>query len=221
MRTFQITNKRMLIEAIISTIIFCIISYLSRFIVPLFGLVVVFGIAFPLIWAKVKKDWASIGFTKKSLGKAFIWGAGSGAVIFIYLFFNGFKGLPTITNMLGLKLAVNIPAWIIIVAPFQEFFFRGWLQTKLQKSMSKWLGFVIASMIFTLWHYLPPFEGSATSNISIYSLAGFFTILVFAFIWGFVYLVSDNNIIAPWISHTMAGIVSVVIGKWSILQITS
>ena len=100
MKNFQITNKRVLIEAIISTIIFCIISYLSRFIVLLFGLVVVFGIAFPLIWAKVKKDWASIGFTKKSLGKAFIWGAGSGAVIFIYLFSMVSKACPLLQTCL-------------------------------------------------------------------------------------------------------------------------
>ncbi len=219
MKTFKLKNKRDLIEVIIGTAIFCIISYLSRFIIPLFGIIVISGIAFPLIWAKIKKDWAFIGFTKKSIGKAFIWGTGSGAVIFLYLLFDGFKSLPFFTDMLALKLAVNIPAWIIIVAPFQEFFFRGWIQTKLQRSIGKWLGFTVASIIFTLWHYLPPFEGSATSNISIYSVAGFFTILAFGFIWGFVYLVSNNNIIAPWISHTMAGIVSVIIGKWSILQI--
>jgi len=213
-------NKRDLIEALIGTAILCIMSYLSRFIIPLFGLVVVTGIAFPLIWAKVKKDWASIGFTRKSIGRAFIWGFVSGAVIFIYLLFDGFKSMPVFTDMLTIKLAVNIPAWILIVAPFQEFFFRGWLQTKFQKSTGKWPGFVIASVIFTLWHYLPAFEGSATSNISIYSVAGFFTILAFGFIWGFVYLISNNNIIAPWISHTMAGIVAVVIGKWSMLQIS-
>jgi len=213
-------NKRDLIEALIGTAILCIMSYLSRFIIPLFGLVLVTGIAFPLIWAKVKKDWASIGFTRKSIGRAFIWGFVSGAVIFIYLLFDGFKSMPVFTDMLTIKLAVNIPAWILIVAPFQEFFFRGWLQTKFQKSTGKWPGFVIASVIFTLWHYLPAFEGSATSNISIYSVAGFFTILAFGFIWGFVYLISNNNIIAPWISHTMAGIVAVVIGKWSMLQIS-
>lgn len=221
MKAFKMKNKRDLIEVIIGTTIFCIISYLSRFIIPLFGIVLITGIAFPLIWAKIKKDWTSIGFTKKSTGKAFLWGLGSGMVIFLYLLFDGFKSLPNFTDVLGLKLAVNIPAWIIIVAPFQEFFFRGWLQTKLQKSMGKWFGFVIVSIIFTLWHYLPPFEGTSTSNISIYSLEGFFTILVFGFVWGFVYLISDNNIIAPWISHSMAGIVVVIIGQWSILQVNS
>lgn len=219
MKAFKLKNKRDLIESMVVLCIFFIISYLSRFVVPLFALVVLLGIVFPLIWAKVKKDWTSIGFTKKSTGRAFIWGLGSSIIIFLYLLFDGFKSMPTFTDMLGLKLAVNVPAWIIIVAPFQEFFFRGWLQTKLQKSIGKWLGFIAASIVFTLWHYIPPFEGSATSNISIYSVAGFFTILVLGFIWGFVYLISNNNIIAPWISHTMAGIVSVIIGKWSILQI--
>ena len=56
MKTFKLTDKRELIEAVIGLGIFCIISYLSRFIIPLFGLVVVLGIAFPLIWAKVKKN---------------------------------------------------------------------------------------------------------------------------------------------------------------------
>jgi len=219
MRGFKIENKIELIEAIIALAIFCIISYISRFIVPLFGIVVIGGIVFPLIWAKVKKDWTSIGFTKKSIGKAFLWGIGSGTIIFLYLLFDGFRNIPTFPDMIGLKLAVNIPVWIIIAAPFQEFFFRGWFQTKLQKSTGKWIGFVITSVLFALWHYLPPFEGSSTSNISIYSVGGFFTVLVFGLIWGFVYLISDNNIIAPWISHTMTGIAVVVIGKWSILQI--
>jgi len=221
MKFFKLTNKRDLIEAAVAVAIFFIISYLSRFVTPLFGLVVLSGIIFPLIWAKVKKDWNLIGFTKKSTGKAFLWGLGSGVVIFIYLLFDGFKSMPVFTDMLGLKLAVNIPAWIIIVSPFQEFFFRGWLQTKLQKSIGKWSGFVVASFVFTLWHYLPPFEGTSTSNISIYSISGFFTVLVFGFIWGFVYLISNNNIIAPWVSHTLAGIVVVLTGKWSILQISS
>jgi len=220
MKTIKIKNKRDLTEAAAGTAVFFIISYLSRFMLPLFGLVVILGIAFPLIWAKVKKDWPSIGFTRRSMGKAFIWGFVSGAVIFIYLIFDGFRSMPAFTEMLALKLAVNIPAWIIIVAPFQEFFFRGWLQTKLTKSMGKWPAFAAASLLFTLWHYLPPFEGSATSNISIYSVAGFFTVLVFGFIWGFVYLISDNNIIAPWISHTMAGIAVVAAGSWSMLQVT-
>jgi len=220
-RFFKSSNKRDLIESVIAVAVFFALSYLSRFIVPLFGLVVLSGIIFPIVWAKVKKDWPSIGFTKKSTGKAFLWGIGSGAVIFVYLLFDGFKSMPVFTDMLGLKLAANIPAWIIIVAPFQEFFFRGWLQTKLQKSIGKWQGFVIASILFTLWHYLPPFEGTSTSNISIYSVSGFFTILVFGFIWGFAYLISNNNIIAPWISHTIAGIVAVIIGKWSVLQVSS
>jgi membrane protease YdiL (CAAX protease family) len=221
MRFLKGTDIKALIESIIAVAIFFTVSYLSRLVLPLFGLVVLSGIIFPLIWAKVKKDWPSIGFTKKSTGKAFLLGIGSGTVIFVYLLFDGFKSMPVFTDMLGLKLAVNIPAWIIIVAPFQEFFFRGWLQTKLQKSTGKWQGFVIASILFTLWHYLPPFGESFTSNISIYSVAGFITVLVFGFIWGFVYLISNNNIIAPWISHTMAGIVAVIIGKWSILQISS
>ena len=53
-----IKNRKELFEAIIATAIFFAISYVSRFIVPVFGLVVISGIVFPLIWAKVKKDWA-------------------------------------------------------------------------------------------------------------------------------------------------------------------
>jgi membrane protease YdiL (CAAX protease family) len=218
MEIFKIKNKRNLLEAIIGLAVFCIISYLSRFMEPLFGLVIVLGIVFPLIWAKVKKDWTSIGFHKKSIAKALIWGFGSGIIIFLYLVFDGFKSIPAFTDMLGLKLAVNVPIWIIIVAPFQEFFFRGWLQTKLQKSLNRWIGFIIASVVFTLWHYLPLFEGTATSNITIYSIAGFFTVLALGLLWGFVYIISDNNIIAPWISHAIAGIAVVIIGNWSALQ---
>ena len=58
MKFFNLKNKRDLIEAVIGLLIFFAISYLSRFIIPLFGLVVSSGIIFPIVWAKVKKEWS-------------------------------------------------------------------------------------------------------------------------------------------------------------------
>jgi len=55
-------------------VVFCGISQLSRLNYPLFGLVVLVGIFFPLAWGGFTKNWKAIGFSRQNLGKAFFWG---------------------------------------------------------------------------------------------------------------------------------------------------
>jgi len=65
--------QRHLIEAVITYVAFCGIGFLSRFVLPVFLLVLVSGIAFPLVWAKRTRSWSSIGFTRRNLGQALQW----------------------------------------------------------------------------------------------------------------------------------------------------
>jgi hypothetical protein len=63
-------TKRPLVEALIAYAAFCGLSVLSRLVPPLFFLVIVCGIAFPLIWGRVTRDWAAMGFTRQKLAQA-------------------------------------------------------------------------------------------------------------------------------------------------------
>lgn len=67
-------TKRPLAEVLIAYAAFCSLSVLSRFILPPFFLVSVCGIALPLIWGRVTRDWAAMGFTHQRLGQALAWG---------------------------------------------------------------------------------------------------------------------------------------------------
>ena len=58
---------------IIGFTVFCGISQLSRLNYPLFGLVVMVGIGFPLAWGGFTKNWEAIGFSRQNLAKAFFW----------------------------------------------------------------------------------------------------------------------------------------------------
>jgi membrane protease YdiL (CAAX protease family) len=129
-------TRRHLIEAVIAYTAFCSLSVLSRFALPVFLLVVVGGLAFPLVWARLTRNWASIGFTRRNLGRALLWGLGTGLAVVLYIFVTSGEE-RTLSSMLELQLAIGIPMWFLIVSPFQEFFFRGWLQPRFQEAIGK------------------------------------------------------------------------------------
>lgn len=121
--------------------------------------------------------------------------------------------------MLGLQLAVGIPIWILITSPFQEFFFRGWLQPRFQDAIGKWTGLFVTSLCFMVWHFLPPFEGTATSVVPITSVGGILSTFGLGMLWGYLFQRTEN-IVAPWLAHALAGIALVLIGMMSFIQYT-
>jgi len=223
MKTINQTNpkketQRHLIEAAIAYVAFCGVSLLSRFVPPVFLLVPVSGIAFPLIWAKITRSWTSIGFTRQNLGQALLWGVGAGLVSGLYTFLM-FREEQSFPPMLGLQLAIGIPIWILIMSPFQEFFFRGWLQPRFQFAIGKWTGLFVTSLCFTLWHFCPPLEGTPTSTLPITSVIGILSTFGFGVLFGYIFQRTDN-IVAPWLAHALAGIALVLIGGMSFIQYT-
>lgn len=67
-------DRRRLIEAIVAYAVFCGLGLISRYIPGVFLIFLLFGIVFPLVWAKIAHDWQSIGFTRRNLGPAIGWG---------------------------------------------------------------------------------------------------------------------------------------------------
>ncbi len=187
--------------------IFCAVSWLSRFFYPLFGLIVLGGIVFPLIWGRFTGNWGKLGFSKDKLGPAVLWGIGAGAVTsFLGLLVLGYHNPPS--NLLQ-QLLIGIPFWLLVISPFQEFFFRGWFQRSLSISLGNWRGLIIASAGFTFWHYVSPIVD--LSPYPLESAAGISSTFLAGLAYGYVFSRS-NNILSPWLGHAISGIVFIVIG---------
>ena len=80
-QTLQATKRKSLTEALIVLVAFCGLSGLSRLFPPVLLLVVVSGIGFPLLWTWRTQDWARMGFTRRNLGQALLWGLGTGLLL--------------------------------------------------------------------------------------------------------------------------------------------
>jgi len=104
----QERGQRPLTEALVALAAFCGLSLLSRLIPLLFLLVVAGGIGFPLVWARVTKDGAAMGFTRRNLGPAVLWGLGAGLLLGAI---NWFTSERTVPPFFVLQLAVGIPVW--------------------------------------------------------------------------------------------------------------
>ncbi|HSG42009.1 MAG TPA: CPBP family intramembrane glutamic endopeptidase [Anaerolineales bacterium] len=193
--------------------IFCGLSWLGQIANPLLGLAILMGIAFPLIWGQKTGKWAEMGFTRQNIRMVLLWSVIAGVISSMV----GLIVLPelSIADKLGIQLAIGIPVWALVASPFQEFFFRGWLQTRFEKSLGGWWGLIIANTCFTLWHYVAPFVGK--TMVPLDTFAG----VVSTFAAGLVYSFSfykTKSIITPWLAHTLTGITFIIVGAMDFTQ---
>jgi len=212
-------TSRPFIEAAIVYVAFCGLSILSRLVPPLFFLVVVGGIVFPLFWGKRTRDWASLGFTRRKLGRALLWGVCAGLVAMLYVAWGAKRNPLPEPPLRGLQIAIGIPLAILILGPFQEFFFRGWLQPRLERALGVWPALLATSLSFAVWHLLPPFEGSPTSAVRTSSLEGILTTLGMGLVFGYIRQRTDS-IVAPWLAHAMMIVALVAVGGMTFVQYT-
>jgi membrane protease YdiL (CAAX protease family) len=113
---------------------------------------------------------------------------------------------------LGPELAVAIPIWLLLASPFQEFFFRGWLQPRCEQKLGQVTGLLAATAAFTIWHYCWPL--GATSSFPLYTLRGFIATFAAGLIYGYSFQ-RTRSIVAPWLAHALSGIMFVVMGAGS------
>lgn len=205
-----------LTEALVVYIGFCALSISSRFLQPLFLAAMLFGIAFPVIWAKQTRDWASIGLTRRDSRQALLWGIGAGLLISSYIFLSAENSVKTSSAPLALQLAVGLPITFLVVSPSQEFLFRGWPQPRFQYAMGKWAGLTATSLAFAFWHLCPPFEGSPTSTLQVAWPSGILVTLLLGLAWGYVHQ-RTGNLIAPWLSHGLAAITLILTGNMTLV----
>jgi membrane protease YdiL (CAAX protease family) len=201
---------------VIAYAIFCGLGFSCRIFPALFLIFAIYGIGFPLLWAMRSRNWSAIGFTKHNIRKALLWGvvAGTGWSVYTYLIFNGDEPLPPLW---GLQIAIAFPVWLIFLSPFQELFFRGWFQPRIQTITGKWAGLLLTSLAFTVWHFFPPFEGTPTTSLPLSSITGIISTFMAGMLFGYLYQ-RTQNIIAPWLAHAIGGIALVLIGLMSFIQ---
>ena len=211
-RDTQHANRKAFIEAITVLLAYYGLSLLSRLVAPLFLLVVGSGLFFPLIWGILTKDWKTMGFTRRNIGQALFWGVGSGALLMVVIWFTTEHKLAP---FYVLQLIVGIPIWLLIMSPFQEFFFRGWLQPQFEKSLGLWPGLVVTSIGFAVWHLCPPFEQAQI--VPIMSVFGMVFTTAMGLVFGYIFR-RTGNIIAPWLAHVLAGLTLVLSGAMTFVQ---
>ena len=211
-QTTQDAKRKALTEAVVALLAFCGLSLLSRLVTPVFLLVVGAGLFFPLVWGVFTRDWRTMGFTRRNVGPALIWGAGSGILLMVVIWFTTEHKLA---SFFALQLIVGIPIWLLIMSPFQEFFFRGWLQPRFEKSLGFWPGLVVTSVSFAVWHLCPAFEEAQI--VPIMSVFGMTLTTVMGLVFGYVFR-RTGNIVAPWIAHILAGLTLVLSGAMTFVR---
>ena len=206
-------NKFRFLAIVIGYVVFCGLSQLSRVVYPFFGLVVLVGIALPLVWGRFTREWSLMGFSRRNLGKALLWGIGAGVV-------SSIVGLLILeermaANNLLQQLLIGVPFWLLVISSFQEFFFRGWMQSSLGKVFGEWWGLIIANACFTLWHYVSPIADAAPMPLETVIGVGSTFIAGLAYGYGFM---KSKSVIAPWVGHAISGIVFVMVGAMDFTQ---
>jgi membrane protease YdiL (CAAX protease family) len=211
-----VISRHPLFEASIGYLAFCALGLASRYIPVIFAFFVLFGIAFPLVWAGLSHNWNAMDFSKRNLLPALIWGFITGLIwaVYTYLFFRQDDPLPPLW---GLQVALAFPIWLLVMSPFQEFFFRGWLQPRFGMVFGKWPGLVFTSLAFTLWHFFPQLEGTATATLPLSSPLGIISTFVAGILFGYLFQKTEN-IVAPWLAHAIGGIALVLIGGMSFIH---
>ncbi len=192
---------------------FCGVTYLGN-VHPAWLSVAVLGMyGLPLLWAWRTRSWKSMGFAASEPASTLLWGVGGGGLSALV----GLLAIGEITLPPDLpqQLVVAIPLWLLIASPFQELFFRGWLQSRLQAALGTWPGFLTALGCFTLWHFTLPIFGPQ-SSFPMITLRGILGTAAAGLIYGYL-LLRTRNIIAPILAHAIAGIFFVIAGAATFL----
>jgi membrane protease YdiL (CAAX protease family) len=197
------------------TAIFFLLTAFGHWNQAFISLMALMGLSFPLAYAWKTNCWMEMGFTRRNSLPALGWGLAGGLV-------SALTGLLvvgrwTLTENWLMEMLIGLPVWMLLAVPFQEFFFRAYLQTRLDKLFGKAAGFVTAVVVFTLWHYILPIFGPGSgSTFPVNTWQGLAGTLVSACVYSYVFQRS-GNILAPWLAHALPGIAFLLVGAASMI----
>jgi len=154
-----------------------------------------------------------LGFRKANLSSSVRWGILGGILSGLI----GVAVLPSLSvpSNLGLQLLIGVPLWAFIASPFQEFFFRSYLQPIVQERFGDLSGMLLANLGFTLWHYCAPFSGSP---VPLNTVLGFASTFLAGLVYAYVFQ-RTKNIISPWLAHLLTGIVFIIVGAMDFVSV--
>jgi membrane protease YdiL (CAAX protease family) len=204
-------------NTLIFTAIFFLLTALGHTDPSFISLMALMGLAFPLLYAWQTDSWAQMGFTRRNAVPALGWGLAAGlvsALVGLWV-----VGRWTLAENWGVELLIGLLLWALLAVPFQEFFFRAYLQTRLGILFGKTTGLLVTVMVFSAWHYLLPIFGPGSgSDYPIDTWPGLAGTLLAAFIYGYVFQ-RTGNILAPWLAHTIAGVAFLLVGAAGMVMV--
>lgn len=106
--------------------------------------------------------------------------------------------------------------WLLVLSPFLELLYRGWMQPRVQRALGRWPGLLATSLAFTLWHLFPGFAGSGTATLPLTSLLGIASTFLAGVLFGYLRDRTDG-VIAAWLAHAIGGLGLVLIGRMAFL----
>lgn len=190
------------------------LGIISRFVPLVFVVMVLIGIVVPV--ALARRRGSPLGYTRRNLGKSVLSGVAIGALMAVLtVALYGWSPPP----LLGVQLLIGLVLWPLVLSPFQENVFRGWMQPRLQEVLGRTPALLVTSTAFALWHLAPPLSGTATSTISFAAPVALAMAFVLGLLTGWTRQTTDS-MIAPWLGHALAGLAIVAVGKMAFLQYT-
>lgn len=214
----SVNKIHLLQQALIVYVIVYAITVWSRFFQSASYAIYLIGIAFPLIWAAVAKDWVANGFTRHNWQSALLWGTMLGTLLFVLsysaLWVTGTR-LPD--QILPRQLLIGIPFSFLVISPFQEFLFRGWLQPRFQNVLGKVQGLLVCSLLFAVWDTLPPLRATPISTIAATMVLGLPPSFGFGLVFGYLFH-RTGNMLAPWLAHSLAALAVIAAGRLILVQ---
>jgi membrane protease YdiL (CAAX protease family) len=167
------------------------------------------GFAIPLAWGWRTGRWAEMGFTRQNWRAALAWGLAFGVVTSLVGW--AAVGFPALVPSPLFQLAIAVPFSLLMASPFQEFFFRGWLQPRFERALGGWPGLLVANCCFVAWHYISPMFSGEGSSFPLNTAQGFAATFFAGLAYGYIFQ-RTRNILAPVIAHAIALITFVLVG---------
>jgi membrane protease YdiL (CAAX protease family) len=204
-----------LTNTLIITAVFFLLTALGHTDPSFISLMALMGLAFPLFYAWQTDSWLQMGFTRRNALPAIGWGLAAGlvsALVGLWV-----VGRWTFAENWGVELLVGLPIWALLAVPFQEFFFRAYLQTRLVHLLGSISGLLATVMVFSAWHYILPIFGPGSgSTFPMNTWQGLAGTLIAAILYSAVFQ-RTGNILAPWLAHTIAGVAFLLVGAASMV----
>lgn len=199
---------------LLAYLLFSILTYLARFSDLWLNVAVLGMLGMPVVWAWRTAAWAEMGFASVDIKTLLLWGGIGGALsALIGVVVIGEIAVP---DDLCMQLLIAVPLMALMASPFQEFFFRGWLQSRFEAKFGPWAGLLLALILFTLWHFTLPIFGPF-SAFPMTSLKGILGTVASGFIYCFLFMRTRNLIVVS-VAHAIPLITFVVIGAASVLD---